>query len=93
MSSEGGSFSHISFHVGADWRAVCHTYDTRAPILSVDAGRCSVSISIKDNSADKSAVEFARALVRQAQAFAAEVERIHAQAGAVGDKAVNATAA
>jgi hypothetical protein len=45
--------------------------------LTRDGG--AVAITVKGKNADQAAVEFARALVREAQAFAAEVERIHAQ--------------
>jgi hypothetical protein len=97
VSSDGRSFSHLGFHIGTDWRAVCHTYDDRAPILAVDAGTCSVSFYLADSGTDKAAVEFARALVREAQAFAAEVERLSAGETEVGNdgngKAADVTAA
>jgi len=75
--SADGSFSSVCLHVGADWRTYCHTYDDRTPILALNAG-ASVSVSIKGRNADQAAVEFARALVRDAQVLAAEVERLHA---------------
>ena len=97
MSSDGGSFSHLGFHIGTDWRAVCHTYDDHAPILAVDAGTCSVSFYPIGSGADKAAVEFARSLAREAQAFAAEVERLSAKETEVGNddngKAAGVTAA
>jgi hypothetical protein len=86
MSSDGGSFSHLGFHIGTDWRVDCHTYDDRAPILTVDAGSCSISFYLADSGTDKAAVEFVRTLARGAQAFAKEVERLHAkQLGSAGD--------
>ena len=91
MSSDGGSFSHVSFHVGADWMVRTCAYPDQVPILTVDAGRGAVAITVKGKSADQAAVEFARALVREAQAFAAEVERIHAQSVA-GDGNADAAA-
>lgn len=97
MSSDGGSFSHLGFHIGTDWQAVCHTYDDRAPILAVNAGTCSVSFYVVGSGTDRAPVEFARALARQAQAFAAEVERLNAKESEVGndgtDKATDVTAA
>ena len=78
MSSEGGSFSHASFHVGTDWLVRCNTYDDTTPILSVDAGHAAVSITTKGSDATMAAVEFARALAREAQKFADEMERMHA---------------
>lgn len=82
MSSDGDSFSYVSFHVGADWMVRTSTYPDQVPILTVDAGRGAVAITVKGKSADQAAVEFARTLVREAQAFATEVERIHALAEA-----------
>lgn len=78
MSSEGGSFSHVSYHVGGDWRVRCRTYPDTTPILSLDAGSSAVSVTTKGKDVDKAAVEFARALAREAQNFADEMERMHA---------------
>jgi hypothetical protein len=78
VSGEGGSFSHVSCHVGADWRVRCNSYPDTTPILSFDAGSSAVSVTTKGNVADKAAVEFARALAREARKFADEMERIHA---------------
>lgn len=78
MSSEGGSFSHVSCHVGADWRVRCSTYPDTTPIFSFDAGSSAVSVTTKGKVADKVAVEFARALADKAQKFADEMERMHA---------------
>ena len=79
MSTEGGSFSHLSYHVGADWHVRCSTYAETTPILSVDGGPSTLSISTRGRNADASAVEFARALVHEAQKFAGEMERMHAE--------------
>lgn len=76
--SEGGSFCRVGFHVGADWRVFCYTYDDTAPIFDIYAGSASVAISVRGRAADKAAVEFARALAREAQRFADEMERMHA---------------
>lgn len=78
MSTEGGSFSHFSYHVGRDWVVRCTTYPDTTPILSIDAGGSAVSVTTKGKDADKAAVEFARALAREAQKFADEVQRMHA---------------
>jgi len=79
MSSAGGSFSHIGLHVGSDWVVRCSTYDASTPIFSVDAGDTVVSFSVADRNPTEMAVEFARNLAHQAQAFANEVERLHAE--------------
>lgn len=76
MSSEGGSHSHSSFHVGTDWLVRCDTYDDRTPILTFDAGPASVSITTKGTDATLAAVEFALALARETQRFADEIERM-----------------
>jgi hypothetical protein len=72
------SFSNFSYHVGEDWRTYCHTYPDRAPIFAIAAGRSAVTISVPNRTADKAAVEFARAMVLDAQTFAAEMERLYA---------------
>jgi hypothetical protein len=73
------SFSSLGYHVdGDDWRVICHHYDGQTPILVIDAGANSLSISIKGRNASESAVKFARALLRDAQAFADGIERLHA---------------
>jgi hypothetical protein len=72
------SFSNVSYHVGGDWRTYCHTYPDRAPIFAIAAGRSAVTISVPNRTADKAAVEFARAMVLDAQLFAAEMERLYA---------------
>lgn len=92
MSTEGGSFSRIAFHVGADWRIYCHTYDDTTPIFDIDAGASSVVISVRGRIADKAAVEFARSLADEARKFADEVERMHA-AQLDNDKAAGSDAA
>jgi hypothetical protein len=87
VSSNGGSFSYLSFHVGTDWMVRTSAYDDEAPILTVDAGPGAVAIMVKDRHAvGESAVEFARALAREAQTFATEVERLHVgQPGSADD--------
>jgi hypothetical protein len=92
VSEVGGSFSHLSYHAGADWRVRCNTYADTTPILSVEGGPSTVSISTRGRDADKAAVEFARALVREAQKFADEMERMHA-ARFADDKAAGLDAA
>ena len=93
MKSDGGSFSHLSIHLGSDWRVDCHTYDDHTPILTVDAGNVAVSFSIAGRSADAAALSFARALARDAQAFAAEIERLHAERAGTGGHADSDTKA
>lgn len=78
MSGDRDSFSNFSYHVGGDWRTYCHTYPDRAPIFAIAAGKSAVTISVPNRTADKAAVEFARAMVLDVQTFAAEMERLYA---------------
>jgi hypothetical protein len=78
VSSEGGSFSYASYHVGSDWVVRCSTYDDTTPILSLDAGPSVVTITAKGKTATVTALEFARALAREARKFAEEMERMYA---------------
>ena len=89
MSSGRDSFGSISLHIGPDWGVQCHTYENTTPILTVNAGRCGVSLSIAERtSIPAEAVAFARELARQAAAFAAECDRLNATNGpAAGDEA------
>jgi hypothetical protein len=74
----GGSFSHLSVHVGASFWVRCSTYTDTTPILSIDVGDTHVSITPSGKDATDDALSFARDLARHVQAFAAEVERMHA---------------
>jgi hypothetical protein len=79
VKSGGGSFATLYLQVGADWWTHLSTYEDHPPILSVDVGSTSVSVCLAGRKADDSAVEFARELARQAERFAADVERLHAR--------------
>jgi hypothetical protein len=79
MSGDSGSISSFGLYVGTDALVMCHHYADKTPILVIDVEGCSVSISVKGRDASESALQFARELVRKAQAFAAEVERLHAR--------------
>jgi hypothetical protein len=79
--SDGKSFANLGVYVGTDWDLTCHKYADNTPILSVDAGPVAVTFSLEGREATGAGVEFARELARQAAAFAAEVERLHARSG------------
>jgi hypothetical protein len=81
MSSAGGSFSHLSLHLGSDFMVRCSAYDDQTPILTIDAGNASVSITPSGTDANDNALKFGRELARKAQEFAAEIERMHAEPG------------
>ena len=79
MSSDGGSFGSAGLYVGTDWQVRCSTYPHSTPILSIDAGRTTLSVSITPmKRMGDEAVAFARELARQAALFAADCERLHA---------------
>jgi hypothetical protein len=80
VSEAGGAASsqQTGVLVGADWRVHCFTYGDRSPILAVHTGCSSVTFSVLSGPPDATALEFAREMARQAHAFAAEVERLHA---------------
>jgi hypothetical protein len=94
--SEGGSFSFQNYHIGNDWRVRCNTYADTTPILSVDGGPSTLSITTRGKVADQAAVDFARELLREVQRFADEMERKHAaqlDGTASSDKAAGSDAA
>jgi hypothetical protein len=76
--STGGSFSHLGLHVGASFCVRCATYPDATPILSINVGDTTLSLSPSGKDATDDALAFARDLAHQAQAFATEVERMHA---------------
>ena len=51
MSSDGSSFGSGGLYVGADWQVRCSTYPDSTPILSIDAGRSAMSVSITPHEA------------------------------------------
>jgi hypothetical protein len=76
--STGGSFSHLSMHVGSSFWVRCSTYTDTTPILSVDVGDTSVSITSSGKDATDEALRFAQDLLHHVQDFTTEVERMHA---------------
>jgi hypothetical protein len=81
--SDGGSFGQLSVHVGMDGRVWCNTYADHAPILNVNAASTTVAFCIAGEGVGAEAAEFARKLAREAERFAAEVERLHDEHQAV----------
>jgi hypothetical protein len=73
------SATQIGVLVGEDWQVTCHTYKWTTPILSVRTGSETISISARPgDDMPEAGVNFAHEMVRQAQRFAAECERLHA---------------
>jgi hypothetical protein len=89
----GGSFSRSSFFIAGDWRVSCLTYSDTPPIFDLDIEGSSLGIHLRGRTADKAAVEFARALADETRKYADEMERIYtAQPGGVA-KAADSDAA
>ncbi len=87
MSGDGGSICGLGLFVGSDGWVTCHHYEGKTPILVIDAGGTSFSIGLKGRDADEAAVEFARALLRNAQEFAADIEQLHTEQHTSADSA------
>ena len=80
MSGDGSSFGSAGLYVGTDWQVRCSTYPHSTPILSIDAGRTTLSVSITPmKRMGDEAVAFAQEFARQAARFAADCERLHAE--------------
>jgi hypothetical protein len=79
MSRDTESATQIGMLAGDNWQVTCHAYKLTTPILCVTAGSATISVSIgRREDMPASGVAFARQLVRSAQRFAAECERLHA---------------
>jgi len=74
----GGSFAHLSMHVGASFWVRNATYTDTTPILTIDVGDTSVSITPRGKDTTDDALRFAHDLLHHVQAFTTEVERMHA---------------
>ncbi len=78
MSGQGrASFASLGMHAGTEARVRCSTYPDQGPILGLDLGPVSLTLSIAGREVPGWGVEFARELARQVQQFAEECERIH----------------
>ena len=86
MIGPGGSFGHVSVHVGGGSQVWCHTYADHSPILGVRVATTTLSLQLAGSQVGPEAVQFARELRCQVERFAAEVERINAEQTAA-DKA------
>jgi hypothetical protein len=77
VSGDGGSFGSLGLHVGSGSRTSCYEYPDHSPILHITAASTSVSVQLAQGPIGTEAVKFARDLLRGAERFAAEVERLH----------------
>jgi hypothetical protein len=78
MRSGGGSFGSLGVHVGQDGWTHLSTYEDFPPILDVDAGSTSVTITVAGREVSQDTVEFGRELAANTARFAAELERLYA---------------
>ena len=90
MSDDNATISSFGLYAGCDTWVHCFRYADTAPILHIDSAGLTVTISPKGRAATESAVDFARALLREVQAFAAEVERLNAANTANAESAESA---
>jgi hypothetical protein len=76
----GGSFAHVIAHLGTDTRLSLSTFPDRAPILAVEVGSVTLSLSKRGVGEVVTAddLQVARDLHRSAGAYVAELERLHA---------------
>jgi hypothetical protein len=75
--SDRESFSYTDLFVGDDWSVNLDTHADRLPSLTVNAGPASVTLKAMGcETVTESAVAFARDLLRNVEAFTAEVERL-----------------
>jgi hypothetical protein len=79
VSSDGGSFGSLGLHVGSRSWTACWEYPDHTPILNITAASTSVSVQLAQGPVGSEAVKFARDLLRGAERFAAEVERLHTE--------------
>jgi hypothetical protein len=85
MTGNPTPFTGIGMHAGDGSSAYCFTYSYTSPILDIRTGDTTISISVTGREkVDDAALSFARELLRAAQDFAAEVERLHAEQAAPG---------
>jgi hypothetical protein len=95
VTGERSSFGSVSVHAGGDAWARCSTYEDSTPILSLETGPLSVSVSVAGSPVVSGQVMgFARELAAEAAKFAAECERLHSSqqhpGAATGDPAQDA---
>lgn len=78
-------FTQIGMHVGDGSSAYCFSYDRRSPILHINTGDATITVSAAAEDVDDAALSFARELLASAQTFADEIERLHAERAALAE--------
>ncbi|WP_067451398.1 hypothetical protein [Actinomadura macra] len=88
------SWGSVSVHLGADAMIRCCTYTDAAPILTLSSDGLSVAVTGAGGDAVSAVdVDNARLLLRAAQTFLAECERLHALASTADAAGPSAAAA
>ncbi|EFC83298.1 hypothetical protein [Parafrankia sp. EUN1f] len=82
------SYTMLGLHVGADWSVLCHTYPGRAPILVVDAGRVSLSVSALEREPDTRHVDFAYKLLAAVNDYLIAYEKYQFESQEAADAVV-----
>ncbi|WP_322760556.1 hypothetical protein [Frankia sp. Cr2] len=67
---------HVGVHVGSEWSVRCHTYPDERPILSLDTPGGGLSVSAMGGTVTADHVDFAYALVKAANDYLIECERL-----------------
>ncbi|EFC85957.1 hypothetical protein [Parafrankia sp. EUN1f] len=70
------SSTHLGLHVGADWSVRCHSYPDSAPILAVNLGRTTLSVSAAGSAVTSDQVDFAYALLAAVNDYLIECEQL-----------------
>ncbi|WP_322750192.1 MULTISPECIES: hypothetical protein [unclassified Frankia] len=67
---------HVGVHVGSEWSVRCFTYPDERPILALDTPGAHLAVSVKDCTVTADHVDFAYALVKAANDYLIECERL-----------------
>ncbi len=67
---------HVGVHVGSEWSVRCFTYPDERPILALDTPGAHLAISTASGTVTADHVDFAYALVKAANDYLIECERL-----------------
>lgn len=73
--------------LGVDWSVLCHTYPNRAPILVVNSGRVSLSVSALERAPDARHADFAYELLAAVNDYLIAYERYQFESQEAADAA------
>jgi hypothetical protein len=75
------TFGGALVNIGPDARAVCETFETGTPRLSVDSPAMAVTLFLPGRGLEAHHLRFVRELAEAAREFADECERLYADQG------------